>query len=53
MLLFASKMGVHWYFLFAVKTANNRNNWQNITLSKSIEQHNHICVVQFIFMYII
>ena len=31
MLLFANKMGVHWYFRFAVKTADNTG-----TLSKYI-----------------
>ena len=25
MLLFANKMGVHWYFRFAVNTADNRD----------------------------
>ena len=25
MLLFANKMGVHWYFQFVVKTADNRD----------------------------
>ena len=37
MLLYVYKISVHWYFRSAVKTADNRDIGQNITLSRKCE----------------
>ena len=40
MLLFANKLGVHWYFRFSVKTADNIVKIQHF--QRNVEQHKHI-----------
>ena len=39
MLLFICEMGVHWYFRFAVKTANNRVKLLKYKTLKQMQQH--------------
>ena len=36
MLLFANKMGVHWYLRFVVNTADNRDIWSNYITFKEM-----------------
>ena len=44
MLLFANKLGVHWYFRFSVKTADNRDIFivKIQHFQRNIEQHKQI-----------